>query len=97
MPTQTYAWQWEEAFQKFGFRDGDDPQHNKEVGDFLKDFGYSYHTSSGIHNGFICALAHNGVRVELPEDDEDVVDIRAMFPKDVLAALDKAFPWTPVG
>jgi len=91
MPSETFVWQWEEAFQKHGFFDGDNPQHNEEVGEFLQTLGYSYLICSSIHNSCISCLSRAGVEIDFP-DDSDPEDIRTIFPKDVLDALDKQFP-----
>ena len=52
MPWFTQWWGWEEAFDKFGFEDGDGVVHTELVADFLTKKGYENSYSGGLHNTY---------------------------------------------
>ena len=90
MPTDTYSWSWEEAFQTHGFNDRDNPQHNDDVGEFLVPLGWKYETCSSHHNGCIVEIRKGAVHIEF-EGHEESDEIRRKLPKEVVAALDAEF------
>lgn len=54
MPKKVIYWEWEEAFDKFGFDDGDGPNFTDEVASFLRGLGYEVECDHwGIHNYMI--------------------------------------------
>lgn len=60
-------WNWEEAFSKFGFNDGDGLIFTEEVADTLRDAGYAVETMVwGIHNAVVTKIAKQGVPL-IPE------------------------------
>lgn len=61
MRTQNATWSVAEAFLKFGFDDGDDPQHNIEVADALDAHGYDTVQVSTIHNNWIHEVRGPGI------------------------------------
>lgn len=58
MPKTVIEWQWEDAFDKFGFDDGDGPNFTDEVADAIRgEFGYACDCRPwGIHNYMIRAV-----------------------------------------
>ena len=57
MPEELIEWEWEEAFDKFGFGDGDGWNGTDIVGDFIESLGYdAYRDYWGIHNYMIMKL-----------------------------------------
>ena len=58
MPTAHICWEWEEAFDKFGFGDGDGPNFTSDVAAAIQSkFGYECHLDSwGIHNFLIMCI-----------------------------------------
>ena len=97
MPTTTIVWEWDEAFDKFGFGDGDGPVMTDEVVDALRMHGYD------------CVVdfwgMHNTVIWKITKDDEVVFDsdnvgeyefgydsARLFLPEAIVKILDEAFP-----
>lgn len=57
MPEELIEWEWEEAFDKFGFGDGDGWNGTDIVGDFIESLGYGVVCDQwGIHNYMIMDL-----------------------------------------
>src|SRR5690606_11796613 len=53
----THHWSWEEAFDKFGFGDGDDLVMTEAVADALRRHGYAVTvTQWGMHNAIITEI-----------------------------------------
>ena len=51
MPREVIEWEWEEAFDKFGFGDGDGWNGTDIVADFIESLGYETQRDVwGIHN-----------------------------------------------
>ena len=51
MPREVIEWEWEEAFDKFGFGDGDGWNGTDIVADFIESLGYETERDVwGIHN-----------------------------------------------
>ena len=86
-------WRWEEAFDKFGFGDGDGQVMTHVVEDVLRAAGY--HVTSrpwGLHNITICSIKRNGVEL-LPEHiNVGYGDPRKYLPRKILRLLDKKLP-----
>lgn len=94
MPKTILTWTWEEAFQKFGFNDGNNSQTFR-VQAALGDAGYASHEVSGVHNTYIVWLGKETVEVWNAEgfsDTGDDAQLRATLPPEVVALLDLAFP-----
>ncbi len=54
MPRTVIQWEWEDAFSKFGFGDGDGMNHTQTIADFIETLGYEVYCDSwGIHNYMI--------------------------------------------
>ena len=57
MPREEIEWDWEEAFDKFGFGDGDGWNGTEIVADFIESLGYGVVGDQwGIHNYMIMEL-----------------------------------------
>ena len=58
MPKTAIEWQWEEAFDKFGFGDGDGPNFTSEVAGAIQGkFGYECKLDTwGMHNFMIMSV-----------------------------------------
>jgi len=92
MKTTVY-WEWEEAFCKFGFGDGDGPNFTNVIADHINKLGYEaepFHW--GIHNYMI-------QRILDPNGDDLMEGInvgydcpRTYLPIKLIQALDQEFP-----
>ena len=88
----TIFWQWEDAFDKFGFGDGDGANFTHEVEDFLLKHGWTAVADWwGIHNYMIIELT--GPNGEKPMADAVVGydNPREYLPKELIDKLDKTF------
>lgn len=57
-----FRWSWEEAFDKFGFGDGDSNVMTEVVAKVLDGAGYAVETSAwGLHNVVIRSIRKQGV------------------------------------
>jgi hypothetical protein len=57
MATTIITWNWDEAFDKFGFDDGDGPIKTGVVARVLKEAGYTIAiTTFGLHNDIITSI-----------------------------------------
>ncbi|WP_072387143.1 hypothetical protein [Hyphomicrobium sp. CS1BSMeth3] len=85
-----YRWDWEEAFDKFGFGDGDGQIETDRVIDVLTEAGYQVEFGeTGLHNTFIDKIADaNGVT--LYEADREFS--RDVLPAEILKLLDEKLP-----
>jgi hypothetical protein len=86
-----HAWRWEDAFDKFGFGDGDGLVMTEQVADVLRKAGYAVTTEHwGLHNVIITSIALGGIDqipdgVTLGYDDP-----RGFLPAGIVAILDTA-------
>ena len=90
---QTY-WTWEEAFDKFGFEDGDGLVMTYEVADFIKELGYEVEADGwGMHNTIITEIKKGDTIVMDGNQSYDLGydDPRGYLPKDLIEALDNKF------
>jgi len=98
-------WNWEEAFDKFGFGDGDGPNFTDEVAGVVMAAGYEVDIQTwGMHNTMIMDVLRptkvvKGRKTEtvpisiIPKDvDVGYADPRKYLPKALVVALDKSFP-----
>jgi len=91
-------WEWEEAFDKFGFSDGDGHIHTWRVKIALEKAGYEIHDEPwGFHNIVITSIKKGNVEF-IPVGNKSytfgVDNPRAFFPKKLIALLDREFPTT---
>ena len=93
MPETTVHWQWEEAFDKFGFGDGDGLNFTGEVVAFLKELGYECDCGGGMHNWMIQSITKGDQTWEFTgyPEDEDEDDPRKALPPELVKALDEKF------
>ena len=87
------GWTWEEAFNKFGFHDGDGLVFTDEVCLVLSDAGFDPVSQTlGLHNTVIISIKENGK--ELIPDDANVGydDPRRYLPETIIDLLDSMLP-----
>ena len=87
-------WEWEEAFDKWGFGDKYGANFTDVVAEFLIGLGYDVMSDSwGIHNYMIMSLI-DPRGVELMDDDKIEIgyyDPRDYLPKELIEKLDEKF------
>lgn len=88
-------WDWDDAFQKFGFNDGDGIVMTEHVARVLRDAGYVVTVEAwGLHNVVIASILDAGIE-QIPEDYDYVDDDpRDHLPKKIVTLLDQAFTST---
>ena len=90
----THSWSWEEAFDKFGFGDGDGIVMTEHVAMALRKAGYAVTTEPwGWHNVTITSITNKKGKELIP----DTINLGYDEPRDYLPAriikvLDEAFP-----
>ena len=89
----THDWKWEEAFEKFGFDDGDGMVMTDTVVEALETAGYTVKSEAwGLHNVIITSIKCKG-RERIPaKANVGYDDPRKYLPKAVIKVLDAAFP-----
>ena len=71
MPQYIQEWEWQEAFHKFGFHDGDEWVGTYLVAQYLEELGYDVdYEGWGMHNTTIIKLAKDGKSL-LPHYDAE--------------------------
>lgn len=86
-------WAWEEAFDKFGFNDGDGVIMTEAVAEALRLHGYTVTVRTwGLHNEVITAIELAGTHVIPRGARIGYDDPREYLPGKVIALLDQAFP-----
>ena len=91
-----YHWTWEEAFDKFGFQDGDGQIQTWQVEDVLVSAGYEVEVMAwGMHNTIIQSIK-KGEKEFLPHHNSEFQlgydDPRDYLPRKILHLLDKELP-----
>lgn len=91
-----YHWKWEEAFEKFGFMDGDGQVETWNVEAVLAEAGYEVTVEGwGMHNTVITSIKKDGKEL-IPRDDPNVTfgydDPRDYLPEDIVSLLDRELP-----
>ena len=87
-----HSWSWTDAFDKFGFDDGDGLVMTEAVVTVLGAAGYAVSSSMwGMHNTIISSIKRG--RTELIPEGTSVGydDPRKYLPKEVIALLDARF------
>ena len=88
-----YEWSWEEAFDKFGFEDGDGLVMTDHVADFLRSTGLSVTVQQyGFHNLVITDIERDGQSLIPETAQRGYDDPREYLPEDVVDDLDRRFP-----
>ena len=91
MPTIIINWGWEEAFDKFGFGDGDAMIMTHHVERAIEGLGYTVWSDSwGCHNTIITHLSKDGEDF-LKDVRVGYDDPRMYLPDDLVEALDEIF------
>ncbi len=86
-------WNWEEAFDKFGFSDGASAYLTQVVVRELEKAGYDVRSAAwGCHNEIITDLAKDGRELIAQEVSRGYDDPRGYLPREVVALLDRIFP-----
>lgn len=85
----SYAWRWEEAFDKFGFGDGDGQIMTDHVVEALHTAGYEALTAHwGLHNVMIYSVKQKGVE-QIPEHARvGYCNPREYLPEAIVRVLD---------
>lgn len=88
-----YYWIWEDAFDKFGFGDGDGQVETSTVADVLEQAGYVVeHDVWGLHNDIITSIKKNGTE-QIPESVDVGYDApRNYLPAAIITLLDERLP-----
>ena len=85
-----FSWRWEEAFEKFGFGDGDGQIYTSEVDDILRLAGYGTSLFQwGCHNFIITSVTKDGVELIPAGTKVGYDDPRRYLPRDIVALLDR--------
>lgn len=88
-----YHWAWEEAFDKFGFGDGDSIIMTGSVAETLRANGYSVAMQRrGAHNLIITGIERDGVSLIPADTDLGYDDPRDYLPHAIVSLLDSEFP-----
>ncbi len=84
-----FHWDWEEAFDKFGFCDGDGQVMTEEVAEVLRAAGFEVAIEPwGIHNTTIHSIKLHGVE-QIPDDaNAGYDDPREYLPGGIVRLLD---------
>lgn len=91
-----YRWNWDEAFSKFGFGDGDLQIETYQVEDVLVGAGYAVKTHHwGLHNLIIVSIVKDGHEY-IPAKDSGFNlgydDPRTYLPQEIIDLLDANLP-----
>jgi hypothetical protein len=88
-----YHWNWEQAFDKFGFGDGDGQRETCTVVQVLETAGYVVESSEwGLHNEVIDSIKKDGVE-QIPESATLGYDNpRGYLPAAIITLLDEKLP-----
>ena len=90
---ESHSWSWEEAFEKFGFGDGDGIVMTEHVATALRTRGHTVTTEPwGCHNVTITSIKTKKGKELIPEDiNLGYDDPRDYLPKPIIELLDAAF------
>lgn len=82
MPKICILWEWEEAFDKFGFGDGDNWNGTHEVVGEIESLGYECDVEHwGSHNFMIFDIKKDGKSILFPEKNDTGVDLDDWLPE----------------
>ena len=87
-----FLWRWEEAFDKFGFGDGDGQVMTASVVSVLEAAGYSIEYVGTLHNTYIVSIKRDGVELFPPTTTAGYDDPRDYLPRKIVRLLDEKFP-----
>ena len=91
-----YQWRWTEAFEKFGFDDGDGQIETHQVQEVLEAAGYDVNADTwGWHNYVINSIKQGDAEL-MPGEDPSVTvgydDPRTYLPDKIVDLLDEKLP-----
>lgn len=93
-----YFWRWEEAFDKFGFGDGDGQVETPTVEAVLENAGFTVKSEPwGMHNTVILSICKDGVEAMPHENSKFIIgydDPRSYLPSEIVELLDRELPET---
>ena len=91
---EPHSWSWEEAFDKFGFGDGDGIVMTEHVAKALRKAGYGVTTEPwGCHNVTVTSITNKKGSELIPETANCGYDEpRDYLPARIIKVLDNAFP-----
>ena len=91
-----YNWSWTEAFDKFGFNDGDGQIETWQVESVLTEAGYAVEVEEwGLHNILISSIKLNGEEIMFPKNKDiefGYDDPRDYLPAELIQLLDEKCP-----
>ena len=88
-------WDWEEAFDKFGFEDGDGWNGTHLICDFIESLGYKVDAEKwGLHNYMIESIksTKDGELMDWDKNQIGYDNPRSYLPKELVDKLDAEFP-----
>ena len=89
----SYRWQWEDAFDKFGFGDGDGQVETGTVVEVLRAAGYEATAEPwGLHNIVIGSIRRKGRELISAHTAVGYADPRKYLPKALVRLLDRELP-----
>ena len=87
-----HYWDWEEAFDKFGFGDGDGLVETNTVAKALRAAGFTVTVSRyGCHNRVVTSIKQDGRQLIPDTANVGYDDPRGYLPDSVIALLDTSF------
>ena len=93
--TSSPDWVWEDAFDKFGFDDGDGEVRTDEVADLLERHGFQVALHAyGLHNTVITSIIEtcSGIEQIPASANTGYDDPRGYLPKSIVDILDARMP-----
>lgn len=90
----SHHWDWDEAFYKFGFEDGDGLVMTEHVAAALRTHGYTVDVEPwGCHNVTITSIKTKKLEELIPDGiNYGYDDPRDYLPMRIIRLLDKTFP-----
>jgi hypothetical protein len=87
------TWQWEDAFNKFGFGDGDGQVMTHVVANVLRTAGYIVAEAPwGLHNTTIYSIKRDGIEFIAQTLDYGYGNPRKYLPRKIVHLLDRKLP-----
>ena len=91
MPRRIFSWEWEEAFDKFGFDDGDGDVFTGLVAEFIDSLGYESEFSGGLHNTYFDSIKDKSGKDFLDGIEIGYSNPREYLPESLVQKLDEHF------
>jgi hypothetical protein len=92
MPRKEIEWEWEEAFDKFGFGDGDGWNGTDIVADFIESLGYNAERDYwGIHNYMIFDIKLKDESIYTKDVDKGYDNPHDYLPRNLVRELEARF------